>query len=195
MIDFFEDTFYKDKSNIPKMCGVAFSKNLCLVVNRPEVAEELLLTKNKYYDKHDAFGDLVRKIAGDSIVFAKSDLKWLQRRKALSVSLYKDKLRMMIKMTKDVTIRDLRHNWHGQVDIVKVTANMFIQITLTCLFGEGYFDTKVTVRENGINKQMPLGETILTMMEKTMLRQFQPHLLFFPELTRYFFTAHDRELT
>ncbi len=50
-------------------------------------------------------------MTGDSILFARSDLLWQQKRKALSAALYKEKLRVMIDMMKDVTIDMIRGNW------------------------------------------------------------------------------------
>ena len=38
---------------------------------------------------------------GDSILFAKSDILWQQKRKALSAALYKDKLRVMMEIMKN----------------------------------------------------------------------------------------------
>lgn len=43
-------------------------------------------------------------MTGDSILFAQSDLMWQQKRKALSAALYKEKLKEMIELMKQVTI-------------------------------------------------------------------------------------------
>ena len=76
---------------------------------------------------------------GDSIIFAKSDLKWKQKRKSLSAALYKDKLRAMVDMMKNSTVNIIRNKWmkksDGIIDIVKETSNLFINIALCCLFG------------------------------------------------------------
>ena len=91
IIDFCQDIFFKD--NIPPIVATAFSTNIALIVNRPEAAEEIFLTKNKYFDKHPTTGEIFKRTAGDSIVFARSDLKWQMKRKALSAALYKEKLK------------------------------------------------------------------------------------------------------
>jgi len=39
-----------------------------LVVNRPEIAEEFFLTKNKYFDKPIDMSNLFKKLLGDSIL-------------------------------------------------------------------------------------------------------------------------------
>jgi hypothetical protein len=46
------------------------------MINTPEIAEELFLTKNKYFEKHQRAANLFARLGGDSILFSKSDLKW-----------------------------------------------------------------------------------------------------------------------
>lgn len=64
-----------------------------------------------------------KRLFGDSILFAKSDIIWQQKRKVLSAALYKEKLRLMIDMIKDVTIDMIKNKWmkadNNQIDIVK----------------------------------------------------------------------------
>jgi cytochrome P450 len=78
---------------------------------------------------------------GDSILFAKSDILWQQKRKALSAALYKDKLRVMMEIMKEKTISIIRNKWmkanNGEINIVREAANLFINITSSCLFGSG----------------------------------------------------------
>jgi len=63
-----------------------------------------LLTKNKYFDKHPWLASMLERMAGDSILFAPSDIMWQNKRKALSAALYKEKLKDMIESIKQVTI-------------------------------------------------------------------------------------------
>jgi hypothetical protein len=56
---------------------------------------------------------------------------------------------------------------------------MFVKITLTCLFGEGYLEEKVKQRTGGKDVWLPLGEVILKSMEKSVNRMFQLHLILF----------------
>ena len=37
---------------LPPFVGVAFSRNVSLFINDPEIIQELFVTKNKYFDKH-----------------------------------------------------------------------------------------------------------------------------------------------
>jgi cytochrome P450 len=81
------------------------------VVNRPEPCEELFQSKNKYFDKHPRSITIAKKLFGDSILFAKSDIMWQSKRKALSAALYKEKLRGMVEMIKRVTIEAITNKW------------------------------------------------------------------------------------
>jgi hypothetical protein len=73
----------------------------------------------------------------------------------------------MIDKMKEITIRLIKEEWttHDgspkELDIVKESANLFIRITLTCLFGEGYLEEKVKQRDHGKEVWLPLGEAIL----------------------------------
>ncbi len=112
------------------------------------------MSKNKYFDKHPKTAEIFSRLTGDSILFAKSDIQWQQKRKALSAALYKDKLRVMIDMMKDVTIDMIRNKWmkvkDRQINIVSESSNLFINITICCLFGSGYEGLKVTQIKDGV---------------------------------------------
>ena len=101
----------KGKKDVPPIVGLVLGTTVVLMVNTPDVSEELYLTKNKYFDKHPKSASLFSRLTGDSILFAKSDIKWQQKRKSLSAALYKDKLRAMVDMMKDSTIEIIRNKW------------------------------------------------------------------------------------
>lgn len=54
-------TYFPDetRAKAPAFSGVLFGNKLCLIVNRPEVLEELLVTKNKFYDKHPSSASIL----------------------------------------------------------------------------------------------------------------------------------------
>jgi cytochrome P450 len=146
--EFVEDTYMKGKKEVAPFVGLVMGSTVALVVNRPEPCEELFLTKNKYFDKHPNSADLFKRMIGNSILFAKSDIHWQQKRKSLSAALYKEKLRGMVDMMKDVTIHMIHNKWmkaeNQQIDIVRESSNLFIKITLTCLFGTTKEDIMIT---------------------------------------------------
>ena len=90
-------------------------------------------------------------------------MKWQQKRKALSAALYKDKLKDMITMMKEITMETIRENWMKAetIDIVKESSSLFIKITLKCMFGTGFNGQMIPQRVSGDVKQMELGEAIL----------------------------------
>jgi cytochrome P450 len=137
--EFVDATFKDGKKEVPPIVGFALGSTVALMINSPELAEDVFLTKNKYFDKYPKAARLFSRLLGNSIIFAKSDLKWQQKRKSLSAALYKDKLRAMIDMMKLSTLEIIRNKWmkahDGKIDIVKESANLFINITQCCLFG------------------------------------------------------------
>jgi cytochrome P450 len=140
--EFVEDYYFKGKKETVPIVGLVFGTKVALVINTPELSQELYLTKNKYFDKHPHASGLYSRMLGDSILFAKSDVLWQQKRKALSAALYKDKLRVMMEIMKDKTISIIRNKWmkakNGEINIVSEASNLFINITISCLFGPGY---------------------------------------------------------
>jgi cytochrome P450 len=84
----------------PPLTMFVMARETVLVVNDPQALEELMLTKNKYFDKHPFTKTFLKNILGDSILFAQSDLKWQSKRKVISSAVYKDKLRGMFEIMK-----------------------------------------------------------------------------------------------
>ena len=175
----------KGKTEVAPIVGVVLGSTVALVVNRPEPCEELFLTKNKYFDKHPNSAEFLKRMIGNSILFAKSDIHWQQKRKSLSAALYKDKLKVMVEMMKDVTIHMIRNKWmkaeNQQIDIVKESSNLFIKITLTCLFGTTKDDIMVTQRSAGQESLHLLGQTMISITEDIVAKFFHPLRVLFPE--------------
>ena len=109
--EFVEETYMKGKKDVAPIVGIVLGSTVALIVNRPEPCEELFLTKNKYFDKHPNSAEFLKRMIGNSILFAKSDTHWQAKRKSLSAALYKEKLRVMVDMMKDVTIHMIRNKW------------------------------------------------------------------------------------
>jgi cytochrome P450 len=183
--EFIEDTYMKGKTEVAPIVGVVLGSTVALVVNRPEPCEELFLTKNKYFDKHPNSAEFLKRMIGNSILFAKSDIHWQQKRKSLSAALYKDKLKVMVEMMKDVTIHMIRNKWmkaeNQQIDIVKESSNLFIKITLTCLFGTTKDDIMVTQRSAGQESLHLLGQTMISITEDIVAKFFHPLRVLLPE--------------
>jgi hypothetical protein len=70
-----------------------------------------------------------------------------KKSKSLSAALYKEKLRVIIEMIKDISLDVIRNKWMKsegkQIDIVKESTNLFIKIALKCLFGGDNQNVKI----------------------------------------------------
>jgi hypothetical protein len=74
--EFLNDTYYKNEKTVPEIVGMVLGTKVALTINSPEIAEDIFVAKNKYFDKHPKTADIVSRLVGDSIMFAKSDMKW-----------------------------------------------------------------------------------------------------------------------
>ena len=151
--DFTEEVYFKG-GQVPKFVGLVFGTTVALLVNRPEPCEELFQSKNKYFEKHPRSARFARRLFGDSILFAKSDITWQRKRKSLSTALYKEKLKIMLDMIKRVTIDEITGVWmkaeNHEIDIVEAASQIFIKITLQGLFGAGNSEVKVLQKIDGV---------------------------------------------
>ncbi|TNV80087.1 hypothetical protein FGO68_gene16754 [Halteria grandinella] len=192
----------EEESKVPPFVGLLLGSKLRLMVNRPEIVEEMLITQNKYYDKHPGTAGIIDFVVGKSILFAESDLQWQQKRKVISSALYKDRLRGMIETIKNVAIQAIQQDWllqkdqNGiQLEIVKIMQNLYMQVTLSCFFGHSLeVNPIVDQLVQGEHKKMRLGEAMQNTFELAMGRAHQPLLIVFRELIPFFITRRDREL-
>ena len=81
----------------------------------------------------------------------------------------------MIEMMKDVSLDVLRNKWMKvegrQIDIVKESSNLFIKITLKCLFGGDNSDITIIQRKNGVETQCLIGESMISQVEQNLRRR------------------------
>jgi hypothetical protein len=100
-------------------------------------------------------------------------------------------------MMKDITIETIKKSWMNakKIDIVKESTNLFMDITLKCMFGAEFEHNKITQIINGEKKQVPLGESILMQTECSFRRIYQIHLILVQELLPFYISRFDRELT
>ena len=65
-------------------------------INDPEIANELYVTKNKYFNKHKRTKANLFYLFGNSLVFDESNELWAKKRKHITAALYKEKLVKML---------------------------------------------------------------------------------------------------
>ena len=87
----------KDKHTLPPMIGMHVLGQSMLIVQSPELVEEIFGPLGKYVTKEEQIRDLNSFLVVDSIFFKKTeDLDFPKRRKGLSSSLFKNKLLLMM---------------------------------------------------------------------------------------------------
>ena len=74
------------------------------------MVNEIYVTKNKYFDKHESIGNSLYPLVGDSILFQKSNEIWREKRRALSSVFYKGKIIRMIENIQ-VAIKTTMFEW------------------------------------------------------------------------------------
>ena len=72
-----------------------------LFITDPAMVNEMYVSKNKYLDKHEAVGNALHPLMGDTLLFQSSNENWREKRRALTSVFYKDKI---IKMMKNICV-------------------------------------------------------------------------------------------
>ena len=71
----------------------------------------------------------------------------------------------MIEVIKQVTIKTIRDRWFvadkNEIDIVQEASNLFIKITLCCMFGAECEDLKLKQTINGADAWINFGEVVI----------------------------------
>ena len=95
--------------------------NSCIVFSDPELVSEIFIAKNKYFDKHPKFGNVQKRLIGDSIIFSPSNDLWAKKKKSISSAFYKDKLTKMMQICIRCTL-DFFKTWEdNKVKIIDIT--------------------------------------------------------------------------
>ncbi len=74
-----------------------------LMIQDPIFLNELYVSKNKFFDKHDKPKRVYSSFIGNSILFDKSNELWSTKRKHLSAAFYKEKMTSMLKTIMSMT--------------------------------------------------------------------------------------------
>lgn len=103
----------------------------------------------------------------------------------------------MIETIKNVTLATIKNEWmkESQIEIVSSMQNLYMQIALSCFFGQSCDTSQyLDYYQGGVVKKMRIGETIRNTFQTANMRGMQPLLILFRELAPYFITRFDREV-
>jgi cytochrome P450 len=81
--------------NGPSVYGFFHAFEPVLFINDPEIVQEMYTTQNKYFDKHPYIKNLFAPLMGEGLIFDRSNERWAKKRKALSITFYKDRMLKM----------------------------------------------------------------------------------------------------
>ena len=61
-----------------------------------------------YFEKSELMTRLISPLMGRALILSKSDEEWKIKRKSMSSAFYKNKLRKLIEVVKDTTLREMK---------------------------------------------------------------------------------------
>lgn len=66
----------KLKEECPPIVGMFYPGKVAIYINSPELVEEVYISKNAYFDKHDSTADILSRLVKHSLVFTKTGPVW-----------------------------------------------------------------------------------------------------------------------
>ena len=90
-----QNYFMRTFTKVPSLFFFQTTSEGAIFVSSPEIAQDIYVKYNKFFDKGGRVKDQTIDLFGNSVLLMNSDEKWATKRKHLSSAFYKDK---MIKM-------------------------------------------------------------------------------------------------
>ena len=94
-----DDTGFRVENH--KAILVNFFGKLVIIITDKDIAQDILLSKNKFFDKGSDWLMIFEDLAPTSFIFAKGDESWRAKRKASAHAFAKGRLAKMIEIIKD----------------------------------------------------------------------------------------------
>ena len=172
-----------------------------LVINDPSLAQDLYVTRSKYFDKHVRSKDVFYELFGESILFDRSSEIWAQKRKHLSVAFYKDKMTQMLKSIITITT-DHTQKWKTQfadkdieMSISDNVKHLVMECIETCVFGKENANETFEITENGVSHKITPSMYLRKAFSQCFSRTYARPRLIFPDLLKYYgMTNYDKNL-
>lgn len=169
-------------------------------ITSPDLLNDLYLVKNKHFDKHIDVKRLSEPLLGNSLLFVEKSEMWNMHRKAMSASLYKDKL---IKYTgiinQNVTkvIKEIEGRFVDtgvEMDLIAEVQGVFTRIILDSAFGEDFETQLFDYVKNGKIVKVPMGRYLFQSFNALANRFVGLQVLLLPESIEWYLTKKDREI-
>ena len=151
MDDIDSTPFAFESMNYP-MVACSWMGNTRVFVSDPEVTNDIFNKHNKLTEKIDESARMFAPLLGSSLLFGPTDEDWRQKRKAVAHGFYKDRLRHMLSVLKDlmnerVTVwrQECKDNGSTTIDIAEVFGTMLSKNIIHIIFGEDMRDNKLQI--------------------------------------------------
>ena len=122
-----------------------------LYVTDPELINDLFVVKNKYFDKHPGFKNMLYPLLGETFSLLPSDESWKNKRKSLSTVFYKERLSQMLPVIVQNVSKTLLQWKTDSVDngkqfnLINEIDSLLAHNIMECIFGEDITDKKVSI--------------------------------------------------
>lgn len=137
---------------------------------------------------------------GDSILMTRNDENWSKKRKALSVTFYKDKLVKYFELIKAEQLKHLQIirekfvNTNTPVDIISEASKAHIRVLLKCAFGIDLSNQVLDWEQDGKVYQKTLDFVLIEAFHQLFMRVVSPQILIFPGTYDLYLTPAARRL-
>ena len=137
---------------------------------------------------------------GDSILMTRNDETWSKKRKALSVTFYKDKLVKYFELIKAEQLKHLQIirekfvNTNTPVDIISEASKAHIRVLLKCAFGIDLSNQVLDWEQDGKVYQKTLDFVLIEAFHQLFMRVVSPQILIFPGTYDLYLTPAARRL-
>ena len=141
----FEDQFGEDP---PAIAGINVFGTMALAFNRVEALDELYVTKNAVYSKHELERSLSMPLLRNAIISMETeDPTYKIKRKALSAAFLKSKMNLIMNNIKMTAMRCF-HDLQAKGDVNEVDLNLYTQevqssIIVSIIIGPGTYNDKI----------------------------------------------------
>ena len=161
------ETYY-EKERPPKAAGLFLFGTTSIIFNKVSVLNELYVTKNQFYTKHENERAFSQPLLFNNIVsMDTADPTYKTKRKSLSQAFFKNKIRLMMQQVKKSSLKLFKElqatadsDGKCKTDLVKFTTRLQNHIITSVLIGEDEAFTPITFLSKKGEEQMDVSDFI-----------------------------------